>query len=229
MWNFQIEDLSESLSLNHDLLVEDQLKAESDGMVDLESGFDDHSHGPFSVYRAGWWRDTIQARKTVRLFKLHGSLDYWLYDFPGEGRQYAIPDGDPLHSRNQNAKLVSPLEWKTAFLSGTVVKELHYDVGYWADMFAAFRSHLANHTHLICCGYGFGDAGINRRLFQWMNDRQDGRNRLIIPSPESPADYFSDKPYQLSEFWRQGRLTLVPKYLEKCTLGDLTPYFDPLV
>lgn len=213
-------------TLNHDLLVERQLKA--DGITSLETGFDDRSHGEFSVYRSGWWADTKQSREKVRLFKLHGSLNWWLYEFPGWARQYAAPDGDPFHSKDQGGRLVHPVEWKAAFLSGTIVKELHYGVGLWAELFAAFRLHLANHTHLICCGYGFGDTGVNQRLVQWMHDRLDGSNRLVILTPDSPENYLSDKPYWLVRLYEEGRVVFVPRYLEKCKLGDLSPYFDSL-
>ena len=101
-------------TLNHDLLVEEQLK--SDSIDDVETGFNDLSHGQFSVYQSGWWENTKQRRKKVRLFKLHGSLNWWLYKFPNWARQYAIPDGDPFHSKDQNGHLVQPVEWKAAFL-----------------------------------------------------------------------------------------------------------------
>ena len=68
-----------------------------------------------------------------------------------------------VHSKDQHGDFVHPVEWKAAFLSGTIVKELRYGVGLWAELFSAFRFHLASHTHLICCGYGFGDTGVNQR------------------------------------------------------------------
>jgi hypothetical protein len=210
-------------TLNHDLLVEAQLNA--DGITDIETGFDDRTHGQFSVYRSAWWEDPKQPRKKVRLLKLHGSLNWWLYEFPGWARQYAVPDGDPFHSRDQHDQLVTLVDYKAAFLSGTIVKELRYGVGLWAELFLAFRAHLAKHTHLICCGYGFGDTGINQRLVQWMSDTS---NRLVILTPDPPDLYFSDKPYWLSQLWKQRRVIIVPNYLEQCTLDDLTPYFDPL-
>jgi hypothetical protein len=120
------------------------------------------------------------------------------------------------------------VDQKAAFLSGTIVKEMRYGVGLWAELFLAFRTHLAKHTHLICCGYGFGDTGINQRLVQWAHDRLDGSNRLVILTPDSPEPYFSDKPYWLIQLWEQGRVVMVPKYLEHCDLDDLIPYFDPI-
>lgn len=222
-------------TLNHDLLVERQLNA--DGITDVEDGFDDREHGEFLVYRSSWWLNKSQSRHKVRLFKLHGSLNWWLYEFPmwnksvGRVRQYAIPDGhpDPYHSKDQNDHLVHPVESKAAFLSGTIVKELRYGVALWAELFSAFRFHLANHTHLICSGYGFGDTGVNQRLVQWMHDGLDRSHRLVLLTPDNLSVYFSDKPYWLIELHQEGRVTIIPNYLENCTLADLRPYFDMLV
>lgn len=209
-------------TLNHDLLVEKQLKA--DGVTDFETGFDDRSHGEFSVYRSGWSKS---PRKKVRLIKLHGSLNWYLYDFPGWARQYAIPHGEPFHCHDQNGTLVHPVEWKAAFLSGTVVKEQRYGLGFWGELFTAFREDLAKHTHLICCGYGFGDTGVNQRLHQWAHDRPERRNTLVILTPNDPEKFFSGKPYWLINLYERGQVKLVPKYLEHCETADLEPYFDP--
>jgi SIR2-like protein len=211
-------------TLNHDLLIEAQLK--SDGLGDIEMGFTDRTHGQFAVYQPGWWRN---PKRNTRLFKLHGSLNWWLYDFPGWARQYAMPQGiDAFHSKDQNGRFVHPFEPKAAFLSGTIVKELRYGLGFWDELFSAFRDHLANHTHLICCGYGFGDTGVNQRLDQWMRYRLDKSNRLVILTPESPDRYLSDKPYWLVHLWEEERVVFVPNYLEQCTLNNLMEYFDPL-
>jgi hypothetical protein len=80
---------------------------------------------------------------------------------------------------------------------------------------------------LICCGYGFSDTGINQRLIQWVHDRLDGSNRLVILTPEEPSRYFKDKPPWMNKLWNQRRIILVSKYLENCALADLERYFDP--
>lgn len=219
-------DALDIFTLNHDTLVEKQLVA--DGLNDIESGFEDRTHGEFSVYRSQWWKCAANPRKHVRLFKLHGSLNWWLFKFPGWAKQYAIPDGDPDHGKDEQGKPVRPFEWKAAFLSGTIVKELRYGLGFWGEQIEAFREHLARHTHLICCGYGFGDTGINLRIDQWMHDRLDGSNRLVILTPEDPEFYFSDKPFWLIRHFQAGRVYFIPKYLNSCEVADLQPFFDPL-
>ena len=205
-------------TLNHDVLIEAQCKAH---IVGYEDGFADR-RGQLRAFN-GWPKN---SREKVRLFKLHGSVNWYLYEFPGWARQYAIPDSDAFHSRDQNGNLVKPAEWKPAFLSGTVVKEQLYGIGFFGDLFAAFRQHLASHVHLIFCGYGFGDPGINSRIDQWLCDRLDGSNRLVVLNRGSEADFFADKPLWLQDLHSQGRLILVDKWLQDCTVADLAPYFD---
>lgn len=205
-------------TLNHDVLVEDQCKA---GGVVLEDGFADQ-RGELRAFNG--WRE--HSRKKVRLFKLHGSVNWFLYDFSGWARQYAIPDSDAFHSHDQHGNLVHPVEWKPAFLSGTVVKEQLYGIGFFGDIFTAFRRHLAPHVHLIVCGYGFGDPGINSRIYQWLSDRLDGSNRLVVLHDPAGGDFFAEKPFWLQDLHANGRLIFLNKWLQDCTAADLSPYFD---
>ena len=211
-------DRLDIFSLNHDLLIEDQLR--SDGISEIEKGFNDRTRGQCSVF-SGWPAE----RKRVRLFKLHGSLDWYFYEFPGWARQYAIPDGEPFHCHDQKGQLLTPIDRKAAFLSGTIVKEQRYGFGFWGELISNFVSHLTRHTHLICCGYSFGDPGINQRIAQWMSNLP-GKNKLVILTPEHECRFFEGKPAWMHRFKSEGRVVLVPKYFEQCDLSDLQPYFD---
>ncbi len=211
-------DTLDIFTLNHDVLIEAQCAANE---IAFEDGFADR-RGELRAF-SGW---PDNHRETTRLFKLHGSVNWFLYDFPGWARQYAIPDKDAFHSHDQNGNLVIPTEWKAAFLSGTIVKEQLYGIGFFGDLFTAFRQHLSFHKHLIACGYGFGDPGINARIYQWLNDALDGSNKLVVLSKGSPPDFFAQKPLWLQELYFQGRLLLVDRWLQDCAVEDLAPYFD---
>ena len=137
-----------------------------------------------------------------------------------------MPDEDPFHSHDQNGDVVRAVERKPAFLSGTIVKEQLYGIGFFGDLFTAFRRHLAPHVHLVFCGYGFGDPGINSRINQWLHDRLDGSNKIVVLNKGAEADFFADKPYWLQDLHADGRLILVHKWLQDCTVTDLEPYFD---
>jgi hypothetical protein len=212
-------------TLNHDTLVEEELKH---AKLDYEMGFGDRSRGHFSVYQPGW-SDLCRPRMaSTRIFKLHGSLNWYLYDIPDSPRgfrQYAIPDSDAYHVRDNKGRDVRPADWKAAFLSGTIVKEQRYGYGFWSELFSAFQEYLTHHTHLICCGYGFGDAGVNLRLEQWARNLP-GTNTLVVLTPEPEHTYFKSKPVWLQQLRSQGRVRLIPKYLQQCKLTDIARFFD---
>lgn len=210
-------------TLNHDTLVEEELK---DAGFGHEAGFGDRTHGEFSVYQPGW-SEKPRHDKT-RIFKLHGSLNWYLYEFPNWARQYAIPDGDPFGGHDQNGQIVNPLGWRAAFLSGTIVKEQHYGQGFWNEIFSGFRTHLSQHTHLIFCGYGFGDPGVNLRLSQWAHDNLEGKNTFVVLTADDEPTFFADKPKWMQQLRSNGQIILVNKYLQNCTLADIEPYFDPM-
>ncbi|MFA5263339.1 MAG: SIR2 family protein [Opitutaceae bacterium] len=212
-------------TLNHDTFVEEQFKGSG---LNCEMGFGDRSRGNFSVYQPGWADPRKPRATTTRLFKLHGSLNWYLYEIPESPRpfrQYAIPDGDPYHVRDNRGRDVRPADWKAAFLSGTIVKEQRYGYGFWSELFSAFQEYLTHHTHLICCGYGFGDPGVNLRLEQWTRNLS-GKNTLVILTPEPARTYLVRKPIWMQQLWTEGRVVLIPQYLKDCKLRQIEKYFD---
>ena len=206
-------------TLNHDTLIEEELSAHG---LSYESGFGDRTHGSFSVYQPGWSK--LPRKVTTRIFKLHGSLNWYLYQFPHWARQYAVPDGDPFHGRDQAGNLVDPVEWKAAFLSGTIVKEQRYGQGFWSELFTAFQDHLSQHRCLIFCGYGFADPGVNMRIHQWARNLP-GDNRIVVLTSDDENKFFSDKPAWMHELRSRGQIRLVNKYLQDCSMSDIEPFF----
>lgn len=124
-------------TLNHDTLIEEELLASG---LSFESGFGDQFHGGFSVYQPGW--RAKRSGKSRRIFKLHGSLNWYLYQFPGWARQYAVLTDIRFTGAINKAILVNPVEWKAAFLSGTIVKEQRYGQGFWGDLLSTPRTSL---------------------------------------------------------------------------------------
>jgi hypothetical protein len=146
-------------------------------------------------------------------------------DSPRSFRQYAIPDSNAYHVRDNKDRDVKPADWKAAFLSGTIVKEQRYGYGFWSELFSAFQEYLTHHTHLICCGYGFGDPGVNLRLEQWTRNLP-GKNTLVILTPETEHAYLANKPVWMKQLRAQGRIIFISKFLQNCKIGDITKYFD---
>ena len=87
------------------------------------------------------------------------------------------------------------------------MKEQLYGIGFFGDLFGAFRQHLSQHKYLISCGYGFRDPGINSRLNQWLADRLDEPNQIVVLNEGPAVDFFADKPYWLQEYRLTGGLS----------------------
>jgi hypothetical protein len=212
-------------SLNHDLLIERQL--EQNGIV-FSDGF---SEKVGDVLRFNW---SWNSGTPVNLYKLHGSLDWYRFTFPGGMFQFAkVPRKvDPRRCRDSDGNNLYLPNQVPLLLIGTLGKERLYGVGLVAEFFLQFRSRLANHQTLICCGYGWGDKGINNRLNQWLYDSV--KNRIVIlhkgSLDELKQKRFWSKRGSWSNRWNEceqsGQVVVVPKWLSDCTLNDLEPFFD---
>jgi hypothetical protein len=224
-------------SLNHDLLIERQL--ESSGQL-FADGF---SEKDGDVTKFDWsWNSHIP----IHLYKLHGSLDWYRLTCPGGVDQFAkVPRNvDPRKCQNAagDGLVLQPTNEVPLLLIGTTGKEQLYGAGIIGEIFLPFLLRLREHRTLICCGYGWSDKGINKRLCQWVQNsgKQNlGKNRIVIlhDSTVEPLDklkqkqFWSKKDRQGSRWdnWEQsGQLVVVPKWLDSpgLTLSDLEPFFD---
>jgi hypothetical protein len=158
-------------SLNHDILIESQLENEN---LPYSDGFGE-CDGDATLFNWSW----NQGDTGVRLFKLHGSVDWYLFRFKSRGvDQYAKLRKGPDHARDAQGAWLNPLEIVPSFLTGTTVKEQAYGYSLYGELFEQFRHRLREHRTLVFSGYGWGDKGINIRLNQWLSDRRE--NRIII-------------------------------------------------
>ena len=204
-------------SLNHDLLIEHELDRKG---VTFADGFG----APWgnNVLRFSWtWN--VEGTK-VRLYKLHGSLNWYffrtkLFD------QFGKVKGDPEHCKDENGQRLSLLQPEPRFLTGTTVKEQSYGTGLTGEFFAEFRKRLASHETLICCGYGWGDKGINIRLNQWLRDNL--KTKIVILHKGS-VDEIRQKRFwffRWDDYERAGKVVVFPHWLSECTAQNLEPFF----
>jgi len=208
-------------TLNHDCLIERQL---GQAGIPFSDGF---SEVVGDVRRFDWsWNGPTR----VRVYKLHGSIDWYRFGFPDGVVQFGkVPLSlDPAVCRDSNGnelKLLNPLP---CFLIGTTGKERLYGVGFVGEFFLQFHSRLGSYQTVICSGYGWGDKGINNRLNQWLLDNQ--RKRIVILHKNDPnelkAKHFWSKGSRWEHFEQSGKLVIVRKWLSECTLNDLEPFFD---
>jgi hypothetical protein len=174
-------------TLNHDRLLETYLR----GMrptIRLIDGFGEKVDGlrrwnPMLFDAALGEKD----RPAVRLFKLHGSID-WFWRRPRSNRNdRRNPWADefvgvrPPRIRNAGRRQETEAPGRSLFLAGTMNKEVTYTVTPFLDLHYRFHRILGESEHLIVIGYSFGDKGVNQRLSEWMGASRTRRMLVIDP------------------------------------------------
>ena len=189
------------VTLNHDTVLE---QAFSSNSVSFCDGFGEASNGV-----RYWEPDLLREPDRVRLLKLHGSIDWFFFR---SNRKIGIPkDHDPF--------LTSP---RPELLVGTFNKMLEYTTGIFADLHCHLHSSLRQTNFLVCCGYGFGDKGINTKLSEWINGTPE--RRLVVIHP-NPCELFGCSRGAIANHWQswqdQRRLLCVEKWVEHVTWNEV--------
>lgn len=201
-------------SLNHELLIERQLEGSG---LQFFDGFGER-RGDVRVFSGHWRRDD----EVIRLLKLHGSTNWYGFRFPDWDR-FAVVNGNVDHAKDEKGRRLDPLSVAPHFLTGTTVKEQTYRYGLIGELFFEFRALLARHRTLI---YGWGDKGINIRLDQWLRDARE--NRIVILHGDALEGVRCTRflGFRWDDFHEAGKVPVIPKWLDDCTLADLEPFFD---
>ena len=182
-------------TLNHDLLLEEL--SHSDAMVgDFCDGYD-LIGTPFfgkykEIYPVRLRYFTNRFDEKIRLYKLHGSIDSYIYNF--QNKEYisikTLPgvDTTTLSKEFLNEKGETEVDrcwWNyyPDFLSGTTEKiERYRDIHYYQRIFNHFENNLKNSNRLITIGYGLGDSKINE--FIENNLLSDPSRKVLIIDPK---------------------------------------------
>lgn len=171
------EDVSsvDIFTLNHDTVLEDYL---SKANVKLIDGFGN----PENEVR--YWDPYLFVSKSakVKFFKLHGSLNWFLFGSK-KGNLVSERIGIPLNrscwdTEDPNGQMQRPIYGRPEFLAGTFNKMFDYTSSIYAELHCQFYYALRNIEQIVIYGYGFGDKGINRRIFEWVYSSL--KHRLII-------------------------------------------------
>lgn len=187
-------------TLNHDLFIESFNKTEffkgelCDGFEELGSNYYGSLYSGDRRYMVRLERYTGNYEKKLRLYKLHGSLDYEVF-YKSEGaiytpdvyikRRFGIGHTD-LYKEIANSK--GELEYQNSwinyhgdFLTGTTSKIERYEEPLlFKKLFQHFKENLTKSDILIIIGYGARDIEINRLIFQ---NFEFHRRKLIIIDP----------------------------------------------
>ena len=169
-------------TLNHDTLLERFLLKNGADVVD---GFDEENSLGIRRWNPGLfdcWR-THTTRPSVRLYKLHGSINWrrfrpleahksplnpWLEEYVGIRSNATLRQAMDKQGRTHEEIM------RARFLTGTFNKMVDYLDDVFLELHYRFHRTLAECDRLVVCGYGLGDKGINKRIIDW-----------IVLSPES--------------------------------------------
>jgi hypothetical protein len=184
-------------TLNHDLLLEelsfsDAIQADlSDGFEELGSPFYSKNNDGLTIRLR---RFTNSFTKKFCLYKLHGSIDQYVYNFKNsEYVAVKVPYGvssNDLMKEYKNDK--GELEYDGCFwnyypdfLSGTTEKINSYTENhFYKPLFDHFIENLKNSNCLIAIGYGLGDSKINEFIKD--NFLTDQSKTMIVITPSKP-------------------------------------------
>ncbi len=194
-------------TLNHDTLFESFRNTEY--LNDMVSdGFDEYGSDFYGLLKCGnkdfkvrLERYTARYNKSIRLYKLHGSLDYVPFHRNTNKPKpfntyikipYGINSGDLLRSCGRKMKYeLSPFELHADFLTGTTSKMLRYGEPFYKNLFKRFRYNLRNAEKLIIIGYGCHDKGINDMIFE--NFDKSKPAFVVSPNPTSSINDFAQR------------------------------------
>jgi len=188
-------------TLNHDCLIERLFSLNN---VRISDGFGDLSHAGIRSFD----RNTYDSGTKVRLFKLHGSLDWRLFGgiiSPQVGLELCGTDPD---CSPQPCVLQSGI-----LLVGTYNKIADYSAGLFSELHWRFHQALLEHDTMIMSGYGWNDHAINQRLCDWLETSSSQRLILFHRNPKDVLTRARVKGWSYKRFLREKKLVRVRKYL----------------
>lgn len=175
-------------TLNHDLFFESLNKTEYIN-GNISDGFDEYGSNYYGIldinnikYHCRLERYTGHYLTPIRLYKLHGSLNYVLYHrtkgislIPDKyiKIRYGMSASDLLRGIGSKKHYESyPFAYHADYLTGTTSKILRYKERYlYKKLFHKFKQNLSKSEKLIIIGYGAKDAEINNIIMKYFNHK----------------------------------------------------------
>ncbi len=204
-------------TLNHDLLFEEFNRNYLSGLV--SDGFSKAE----SPYYGNVQRHQIRLEKyegkydtSIRLFKLHGSLDYVVYrnqygNFEPESYvkiPYIVRKEDLVKKNVDGSKKYFEFAYHADFLTGQESKIKRYgEPIFYGKLFKHFKQNLQSAEKLIIIGYSGGDTAINKMI----SENFDFKNK---------KSYLID-PYPNENFAKAINAKIISKSIESVTLNDV--------
>lgn len=188
------------LSLNYDLVIENL--CENNGLT-LERGLSSWTPGnPMNFHQSG---------AAVRLYKMHGSVDWYVKPSDSEvlPPTYITGDSDDLSKRTVPWIVIGDREKLST--PGPIL-----------DLLRAVEDALRESDHLVVVGYSFADAHINSLLSHWLSSDDSRTMSIVDPFWSKNATKFHQdlvnvygaKPLRDGSYW-QPRL-----FIHRSKTGD---------
>lgn len=156
------------------------------------------------------------------LLKLHGSINWYRYK-DGRSRDIAAkvtgPDRDHLKTSDGADLGVSQ---ERILLAVTTNKELAYGSGVFLELMYQLHRLLKDTNLLIVSGYGFGDKGINNRIWYWLDSRDD--TKMVVLHKEKDVlmkDARASLTIQSQRLKSRSKLIFVDKWMCDCSVADV--------
>lgn len=193
-------------TLNHDLLFESFKKTTLIGSGIISDGFEELGSKYFGelivdgrTYHCRLERYTGKYESPIRLYKLHGSLDY-VHFYRNEGFSL-VPDNyvkirygigyDGVMKENEEGTSYDkdPFEIHADFLTGTTSKMKRYNEPFFKGLHEKFEKNLQEAEKLIIIGYGCKDEGINDKIKNNFNFEEKS-SFIVDPNPSEFVNEF---------------------------------------
>ncbi len=185
---------------NHDSVIERFFSSKEIQYVD---GFEPNADGDVR------WLNTElfdESNMPVRLFKLHGAINWFRFNHPfknsGPADVALSKSKVPSYHQNANGINLPLLCTRPLILIGTTNKVFEYYYGVFLDLLSRFQRILEGADRLVVSGFSFADVGITRNIFGWLPSKQS-RMMLVIDR---------------GELWvkKQLEISQKTKFIDKC-------------
>ena len=202
-------------TLNHDLLTENFLNENGIAYLDGFSGADGQIR----------WFDPESYDRTnekLRLYKLHGSTNWWYLERRGR-RAFGIPEKGhrPWDCRDRTGSRIHEIDPRPRFLTGSQNKISEYRHGIFAELHNRFFRLLREHHLIVMSGYGWNDRGINGWLSEWLSASKRNKIILLHRHPEQIRQSRSNMWFRYTQLIDDRQLIPILKWFSETSLADL--------
>ncbi len=220
-------------TLNHDTLIEDHIKN-----YPIIDGFQPLQDSGLSEWKPSLFNSP--SEKSVRLFKLHGSIDwFWvstlsskgeLAEFLGETVQsyrrfpFLAKVDDVSYARNEGRWVINGKdhinteEGRPSLLIGQDAKLIAYSNSHYVEQLRRFKDSLEVSDAIIIVGYSWQDSGVTRLIDDWQMGTENKKLLYIT----------------LDEYWKEVANTRTPfsiitplyKDFREVNLGEIITFIE---